>query len=102
MLKLIPVIFLHAKIMLRYFLNIKYYFKSDWMRLYVQLIQYSAHVQPARLQEFSLCIASSALKYQLCVYRARMGAHSSLGRVLGNPAPRDRIGQCYPAGRDAR
>ena len=29
-------------------------------------------------------------------------AHSSPGRVLGNPAPRDRIGQCYPVGKDAR
>ena len=46
--------------------------------------------------------ALSALNYQLCVHRAWMGAHSSPGRVLGNPAPRDRIGQCYPVGKDAR
>ena len=31
-----------------------------------------------------------------------MGAQSSPGRVLGNLAPRERIGQCYPAGKDAR
>ena len=31
-----------------------------------------------------------------------MGAQSSPGRVLGNPAPRDRIGQCCPVGKDAR
>ena len=56
-------------------------------------------LQPfACLQEFSLCIASSALNYQLCVNRVRMGAHSSPGRVLGNPAPRDRIGQSYSVG----
>ena len=32
-----------------------------------------------------------ALDYQLCVHRARMGAQSSPGRVLGNLAPRDKI-----------
>ena len=31
-----------------------------------------------------------------------MGAQFSPGRVLGNLAPRDRIGQSYPAGKDAR
>ena len=55
----------------------------------------------ACLQEFSLCIASSALNYLLCVHRARMGAQSSAGRGLVNLRPRERIGQSYPAGRDA-
>ena len=52
--------------------------------------------------ELSLCIASLALNFELCVHRARMGAQSSPGRVLGNLAPRERIGQSYPAGKDAR
>ena len=56
----------------------------------------------ACLQEFSLCIASSALNYLLCVHRARMGAQSSAGRGLVNLRPRERIGQSYPAGKDAR
>ena len=66
----------------------------------------------ACLLEFSLCIASSALNYQLCVHRARMGAQSCtgrglvnilpLGRGLVNLAPRERIGQSFPAGKDAR
>ena len=56
----------------------------------------------ACLQEFSLRIASSALNYQLCVRRARMGAQSSPGRGLVNLRSRERIGQSYPAGRDAR
>ena len=56
----------------------------------------------ACLQEFSLCIASSALNYLLCVHRARMGVQSSPGRVLANLVPGDRIGQCYSVGRDAR
>ena len=55
----------------------------------------------ACLQEFSLCIASSALNYLLCVHRARMGAQSSAGRGLVNLRPRERIGQSYPAGKDA-
>ena len=49
----------------------------------------------------SLCIASSALNYLLCVHRARMGAQSSAGRGLVNLRPRERIDQSYPAGRDA-
>merc|ERR1712018_417589 len=55
----------------------------------------------ACLQEFSLCIASSALNYLLCVHRARMGVQSSAGRGLVNLRPWERIGQSYPAGRDA-
>ena len=57
-------------------------------------------------------IASSALNYQLCVHRARMGAQSclwgedwsilSLGRGLVNLASRERIGQSFPACKDAR
>ena len=56
----------------------------------------------ACLQELSLCIASLALNFRLYVHRARMGAQSSPGRISGNLAPRERIGQSYPAGKDAR
>ena len=38
----------------------------------------------------------------MCVHRARMGAQSSAGRGLVNLRPRERIGQSYPAGKDAR
>ena len=45
----------------------------------------------ACLQKSALCVASPALNYQLCIHRARIGAQSSAGRVLGNLVPRDRI-----------
>ena len=55
----------------------------------------------ACLQKFTLRDATPALNCLLHVHRARMGAQSSAGRGLVNLRPRERIGQSYPAGRDA-
>ena len=44
--------------------------------------------------------ALPALKCQVHVHRARMGAHFSAGRVLENLGSRDRIDQYYSASRE--
>ena len=71
-------------------------------RFFIFVYNYDQFVSIACLLKSALCIASSALNYRLCVHRASMRAQSSPGRVLGNLAPGDGIGQCYPAGKDAR
>ena len=56
----------------------------------------------ACLPKLSLCDASPELNCSLHVHLARMGAQSSAGRGLVNLRPRERIGQSFPAGKDAR
>ena len=116
MFRLIPGIFGHAKIMLRYFRTsniISNVIGCNFMYRLFNIHQPTASVITfACLLESSLCIASSALNYQLCVHRARMGAQScllgedwsilSLGRGLVNLASRERIGQSFPGCKDAR
>ena len=77
-------------------LNIKYYFKCDWMRFYVQLIQYADYIRPVLLLlpacKSFLCLLPHQHRITNCVFVERGWVpQSSPGRVLGNPAPRDMI-----------
>ena len=79
MFRLIPGIFGHAKIMLRYFKTsniISNVIECNFMySLFNIPNNHTASViSNTRSLEFSLYIASLALKYQLCVHSARMGA----------------------------
>ena len=95
MFRLIPGIFGHAQIMLTYFLNIKYYFKADWMQFYVQLIHFSAHIQPV-LQLLPACRVITVYCLISIEFRTVCSSREDGCSILS----RESIGKSCPQGQD--